>query len=166
MSDERKNRRMTKVLRSRTAFSVYAIVAAALLISMVPRRSSAASPRNWVRAASSSDGSKYLIDTSSWRYGEENPSQVVYWEKITGRNDKIGGRIVRSSIGLNTTDCSDNTYLGGPLTLYDSRGRVVKSWDFWNEDWQTIVPDSVGEGIRDFVCEEWDAEQASVESFS
>lgn len=56
-------------------------------------------------------------------------------------------------------DCEFDTLLKGPVSLYDSRGRLIDSWTTWSEESEEITPDSMAELVRDFVCEEYDAAQ-------
>lgn len=94
------------------------------------------------------------------RYADDAQTQVIFWVKITNTQgyNPVKGRQVRSSVGRDIVDCSDDTYATGPTTLYDSRGRVLLSWSDW-EDWDDITPDSVVSALRDFVCEDYDAAQ-------
>lgn len=120
----------------------------------VPMAANAA--RSWDLAAVGSDNVKTFVDTSSWVYVDGEPSQILFWFKRTGLNQRLNSRIVRSTVGREVVDCSDDTTLFGQIVNYDSKGRVVFASTTWDQQWQDIIPDSVGEMVRDFVCDEWD----------
>jgi hypothetical protein len=103
---------------------------------------------------------KVFIDLNSVRSVADSPSQVVFWRKETGLSIKIQKRIVRSRINLNQVDCEQNLIAGGPVTAYDKAGRVVGSTGEWG-DWEMVLPETVGEDVRDSVCAYWDASPAS-----
>ncbi len=111
----------------------------------------------WSLATSADDGAKYFIDSVSIRAVIDEPTQVIFWEKITNRSIPLRGKIVRTSISRTKVDCLDNTISVGPITYYDKRNRVIGTDSTW-EDWADVQPDSVGQGVRDFACADWDTE--------
>lgn len=114
-----------------------------------------AATRNWVLAATGADKSRIYVDSLSIVYLDDEPSQVVFWGKTTNSVNRIGGKLYRSNIFRDQIDCADDTIAFGPATFYDYRGRVVYSDSNWGE-WQNIVPESIAEAERDFVCARWD----------
>jgi hypothetical protein len=99
---------------------------------------------------------KVFIDLNSVRSVADSPSQVIFWKKETGLSIKIQKKIVRSRINLTQVDCDQNLIALGPITAYDKAGKVVGSTTEWG-DWETVLPETVGEDIRDLVCAYWDA---------
>ena len=133
-----------------------ALVAALLL----PISHSQAVTRNWQLASTSTTGTRAYIDTATWSYVDGEPSQILFWRKDTGLTGRLFGRLQSSQIGRQVYDCADDTWLIGPTTTYDRRGVAIYSSTTWSDQWQDVIPDSVGEAVRDFVCEDWDTENA------
>ena len=117
-----------------------------------------AAARDWRYVAQGASGARFYVDVNSWTYPDPTnfPGEIDYWERSTGTRKLTSGRIFTTLLQHNRIDCASDTETFGPSTWYDSRGRVVKSDNTW-EDWSDIVPGSVGESIRDYVCSDYDS---------
>ena len=134
-----------------------ATVASASILTAVSMHSASAVSRNWQLASSGANGSKVYVDTATWTYVTDEPSQILFWEKTIGLNRRVGSRIVVQTISKLIIDCADDTFTYGPSTSYDRRGTVVQSFTTWDAKWSDIIPDSIAEAERDYVCSDWDS---------
>lgn len=96
----------------------------------------------WIYILSSNDGEKYYSDKTFKRLSNDD---IVIWIKIVRQ---LGGY----SLDKNEYDCANDRFRVLSHTRYDSAGKVVISTDRTNEQWQAVVPDSVGEGVFEFIC--------------
>jgi hypothetical protein len=115
-----------------------------------------AAARKWALVTTSSANAKFYLDSNSLQYVTDEPSQVVMWEKITGLSDRVSGKIVRTITQRLQFDCETNQYAVGPGSGLDKAGRVVWSETAWG-DWQLVSPDSVGEDLRNYACDDYDS---------
>jgi len=114
--------------------------------------------QDWVYIGSDRKGSKWYIKSS---YVTKNYNSIKIWSKQVNKSSTItknGKKITLNNtytVDLYEYNCSEQTSKLIGSTTYNSQGRVIKTFkvEEYNQEWDDVVPDSMGELILNKVCE-------------
>ena len=104
---------------------------------------------NWILLTQAEDDTKYYLDTER---SELNRDQPMTWEKyILPKAEKRAYGWEKSKVIQYEYNCESKQYRILSLFVYDAKGSVLISHAEADE-WQVVVPDSIGEGMLNRIC--------------
>lgn len=118
--------------------------------------------KEWIYVTTGSDGNPRFVRTFDGEKPVRSASgNIMIWRKETGDiyfiNDNGQKELVKNGKDIQKIeiDCRKRKVKLMSSYVYDSTGKVLDSMNFENfTSWDDVVPDSVGETILIFVCNE------------
>ena len=106
--------------------------------------STEAAAANWKEAARSSDKTtRAWVDMDSIRKGKD--SSFAWWQIRLPNGD--------SAKTLTSFKCGVKAYMDLQVIYYDADGKSMDLTSSLNGEWKFAAPDTVVEGVIDFICE-------------
>lgn len=116
--------------------------------------------QDWVYIGSDNDENKYYVK-STYVTKDVYEGSIKLWikkemKKVTiKKNGKPINYLNAKELQLFEIDCNEKKIKIVSSIVYNSQGKVVDSWTLrdYEQEWNDIVPDSIGEAISDKTCE-------------
>ena len=117
--------------------------------------------QKWEEVAKDKFGNKYFIKSSyvskRGEYGTDE-NIIKIWTKQTVTQIKLkNGKVYKKAymVQLTEFDCKNSSTKLYSRTVYSAEGNVIMSdsYSSFENDWEVVVPDTVGEIILNKVCE-------------
>lgn len=118
--------------------------------------------QDWIYVSSDTEGSKWYIKSSYVsKDGYNNSGSIKIWTKkeLKKTSVKKNGKTLTytnaKELQLIFANCSDRKIKFVTTSVYNSQGKVVRSWtlDDYEQEWDDVVPESMGEAMLDKICE-------------
>ncbi len=116
--------------------------------------------QDWVYAGSDNEETKYYVK-STYVSKDNYEGGIKVWTKkekkkaTVKKNGKTLTYLNAKELQLLVIDCGEKKMKIVSTIVYNSQGKVVDSWTLkdYEQEWDDIVPDSMGEAMLDKTCE-------------
>ena len=108
----------------------------------------------WIFVSESTNGDKHYIRNF---YEEKNQTTMKLWTKVIKKKEIFNKKVYYNvkMICLEEYNCVDRENRTFSVTNYDSKDRIIDNyeWQEYESNWHTLVPESIGEAVLNYICE-------------
>lgn len=119
--------------------------------------------QDWISVGTDSGGNKWYIKSSYVKkegYGDSGDNIRIWTKKeLNKKTIKKNGKSLTytnvKELQLIVGDCNERKIKFVTTIVYNSQGKLIDSYTLeeYEQEWQDVVPESMGEAILDKICE-------------